>query len=1118
LDILQAALVSPKTYAALNPSTQEYGPITLVYNATDSLRSSATVQRSVYITTNCPNGENLCPGDPPKCSRGGACVSDAAARVLGLSDSGSTLDGTQSSGLKVPASTYKPVLDLYPPKLTLLGYPPKHTAAFSAAGIIHITEHIAGDPYTDPGASAIDQVDGDLSHLVSASGLKAVMTQALSREPTPPDKPLIILYNIQDAAGNAAPQAVRRVNLICSGNAARCENKERPGVWYCSAIGSCIVPPPQLTMPASVQPANITLVGPPSISLNEMDSYIACPPGAPIGSVCDQGAIALDPTDGDVSSQIDACAPNARFEKYGLRACNLNTTVPGTYSVTFMYNDTAAGVSIIAVRTIAVLKQCSPSELRCSDLKCSSTGICENGEYKAPINIPPTISLISAASEIDAVVLIPKGWAFAACKGNSLGSPKQPCDPGGTVTDPEDGDLTDGIVTCPPMQCRPQGCPAHRYSVKGIKGCVDTTSARIGEEFVINYQVWDKGVPSKSTTASRVLRIVSPCATNEIFCDGLPTILQCGTLACGARASLVDNSDSLLPPELQLVTPLAAKSNELTVPCGLRPPMALEPCRGQASASPTMCGVDAVDPSRNSNVAVLRSNTILDASSNCTLAGAANGTCVMCPLGLIEHGKCPASSYKLVYSVLNSEGMPAIPLGLSLVLTQRMLYVETDARISVGVRSKAMAWTAESWAAKRNAILQGSAQTNAVLAALKEGFVDHAPRDGSLCGEILSNRNLVEVRINTSLAIVTEDRMNSVRGEGSTGTISYHGPLGITISAPEGVNASALPGPDLHNLEVCLRGVIVAMLASAPPPLPPPPLQQPSGPLPLPPHPPNLPPSTSPAHASTIPSPVTALPAPGASPLSIFNRFLTSLTPSTTLTEFTCDIVAFATATCERVNTLEISLDALSSALLTSMASVKASLPSISGTLSSISLLSQEVQLGIDVCELASNALTSIMELILDFFSFAIDVGITLNDSAVTEADTVGTISFTQCDRASQLLQKQLSGQPSSNASTRDSAAVSPFSSDGVITTATIKGFSVTRHALEGRRLCGLTLDQHESVIRGRTTTQSRRADEELVMEGGRNLLDTTGLSWNATAVCSFLLRACFCHSVVSNP
>jgi hypothetical protein len=83
--------------------------------------------------------------------------------------------------------------DAVPPVLTLIGEPSVSVPAGSA--------------YSESGASAMDNIDGDISFRVSASGV--VNTQLVGA--------YTVTYNVSDVAGNAAPSISRTVNVTPDG-------------------------------------------------------------------------------------------------------------------------------------------------------------------------------------------------------------------------------------------------------------------------------------------------------------------------------------------------------------------------------------------------------------------------------------------------------------------------------------------------------------------------------------------------------------------------------------------------------------------------------------------------------------------------------------------------------------------------------------------------------------------------------------------------------------------------------------------------------------------------------------------------------------------------------------
>ncbi len=116
---------------------------------------------------------------------------EATRRVIvgdGVSSEGT--DGTAGSTEPVAAETVAPT-DTTSPIIVLVGS--------------DIVEVVSGTTYIDPGATATDEVDGDLSaHIVVNT---SAVNTALAGSYT-------VTYNVSDSAGNAAVEVVRTVNVI----------------------------------------------------------------------------------------------------------------------------------------------------------------------------------------------------------------------------------------------------------------------------------------------------------------------------------------------------------------------------------------------------------------------------------------------------------------------------------------------------------------------------------------------------------------------------------------------------------------------------------------------------------------------------------------------------------------------------------------------------------------------------------------------------------------------------------------------------------------------------------------------------------------------------------------
>ena len=123
-------------------------------------------------------------------------------------------------------------------------------------------EIVVGDPYVEPGATALDDVDGDISAniVIDASAVNTAVEDSYT-----------VTYNVSDAAGNPAAEVTRTVNVVAA---------------------------PDTTPPV------ITLVGDDPLEVALGDPYV------------EPGASALDDVDGDISANIviDASAVNTAVE------------------------------------------------------------------------------------------------------------------------------------------------------------------------------------------------------------------------------------------------------------------------------------------------------------------------------------------------------------------------------------------------------------------------------------------------------------------------------------------------------------------------------------------------------------------------------------------------------------------------------------------------------------------------------------------------------------------------------------------------------------------------------------------------------------------------------------
>jgi hypothetical protein len=172
------------------------------YTAVDTKGNAATpVFRALTIQRRCPLPDFWCPS-----------ISTCSVAKICLSTSTSTAGSQtpQAAALAV-SSVFIPVVDSTPPSLTLNG---NGVRAITSKGVVVMIDDVGwGSPWIDPGATALDAVDGNLTGVVSAFGAGGVSTD----RPTPASSSFsyVVQYSVEDRSGNAAPAAERRLRVVC---------------------------------------------------------------------------------------------------------------------------------------------------------------------------------------------------------------------------------------------------------------------------------------------------------------------------------------------------------------------------------------------------------------------------------------------------------------------------------------------------------------------------------------------------------------------------------------------------------------------------------------------------------------------------------------------------------------------------------------------------------------------------------------------------------------------------------------------------------------------------------------------------------------------------------------
>ena len=140
---------------------------------------------------------------------------------------------------------------------------------------------MAGSTYVDPGATATDNVDGDITSRLSTFGIGAVSTTV----PTSASSPYIITYDVTDAAGNAATQGLREVIVACKVPTKTCTASD--GSLFCSTSSGLCIQTAATTVSTATYPT-IKLIGQAVLGVTQGSSYLACPESQVTNVICDR--------------------------------------------------------------------------------------------------------------------------------------------------------------------------------------------------------------------------------------------------------------------------------------------------------------------------------------------------------------------------------------------------------------------------------------------------------------------------------------------------------------------------------------------------------------------------------------------------------------------------------------------------------------------------------------------------------------------------------------------------------------------------------------------------------------------------------------------------------------
>jgi surface protein len=234
-----------------------------------------------------------------------------------LDNEGVCLRSNGSSGATTFEDFFASLGDGHPLQSWTPPGPDTESPIITINGSTNISVNI-GTTYTDAGATAMDNRDGDITASIIATS--TVDTNAFGT--------YTVTYNVSDAAGNAANPAVRTVNV------------------------------------SDLEAPIISLLGENPVSVTQDATYI------------DPGATAFDNVDGDITANI-------------ILTNTVESSTPGTYTVTYNVSDAAGNVANPVVRTVNVNPKTpiTNTNFHTAVDTCLSTnpidGMCSYSEYGA---------------------------------------------------------------------------------------------------------------------------------------------------------------------------------------------------------------------------------------------------------------------------------------------------------------------------------------------------------------------------------------------------------------------------------------------------------------------------------------------------------------------------------------------------------------------------------------------------------------------------------------------------------------------------------------------------------------------------------------------------------------
>ena len=552
------------------------GSYTVTYNVSDSSTNVATeVVRTVNVVDTTAPVITLT-GNNPETVECSSTYTDAGATAADdcegdLTASIATVNSVNASAVGSYTVTYNVsdsasnvatevvrtvnVVDTTAPLITLTGNDPETVEC--------------GSTYTDAGATAADDCEGDLT--ASIATVNSVNASAVGS--------YTVTYNVSDSSSNAATEVVRTVNVADTTAPLITLTGNNPEAVECGSTytdaGATAADDCEGDLTASiaiVNSVNASAVGSYTVTYNVSDSssnaatevvrtvnvvdttapLISLVGLNPVTAECgiayvDAGATAADGCDGSLTGSLAIVN-------------NVNTAVVGSYTVTYNVSDGASNAATEVVRTVNVVDTTapliarngtSPVTVECgavyADAGATAIDVCEGVLTSSivtfnpvNVNVPATYtvrynvsdSASNAATEVTrtvnvvdttAPIITLSGNAFVLVECGAVYT-----DAGATAIDGCDGDLTTSIVTANPVNTSSPGTYQVTYNVS------DAASNAAAQQF--------RTVQVSDTTAPVITLVGSD-----------PETVECGDVYTDAGATASDDCDGDLSGSIATV-------------------------------------------------------------------------------------------------------------------------------------------------------------------------------------------------------------------------------------------------------------------------------------------------------------------------------------------------------------------------------------------------------------------------------------------------------------------------------------------------------------------------------------------------------------------------------------